>query len=297
MVRRSRRLSAVLALAGLQIATLHAAAQTHDANAPPPPTWAGDLAFLSGNAVLGGLTAGLIRELRGGEFWPAFRTGVAGGAIAYAGRRIAVEQFAGAGFLGREVAAAGTSVARNAAEGRSTLHEIVFPLWLIRLYLRTDTAAGLHARVKADLPTLLATAYLGLRGDARFDISASLSSGMPVFRTHVLLADGYWKGNQSAGVIWLHGNPEDPNPDAQRSAVIAHERVHVLQYDFGLLLWSDPAEAWLAERIPGGPRVHDYLDLGLHLLPWGLANWALPYRQRPWEHEAHFLSGISAERE
>ncbi|MGH7477889.1 MAG: hypothetical protein ACRELD_16625, partial [Longimicrobiales bacterium] len=67
--------------------------------AGPPSAWLGELAFLGGNAALGGLTAGLLRAVRGGSFWEAFRNGFAGGALAYAGRRIAAEQVAGAGLL------------------------------------------------------------------------------------------------------------------------------------------------------------------------------------------------------
>jgi hypothetical protein len=258
------------------------------------PRRAGDLAFIGGNAVLGGITAGLLQELRGGSFWPAFRAGALGGAVAYAGRRIAVEQFTLAGLLGRELAAVGTSVVRNASDGRGMLDQLVLPLGLARLYLERDTAAArpLNARLKLDLPTVLATTYLGLQGDVHFDLSASLSSGAPVFASFGRWSDGNWRGNQAAGAIWLRGNPDDPNPDAERPAVLAHERVHILQYDFSLLAWSEPTERWLSARVPGGSWVHRHLDLGLHLGPWAMANWLIPYQQRPWEHEAHFLSRV-----
>ena len=66
-----------------------------------PLAWPGELEFLSGNAALGGLTAALIQKLRGVSFWEAFVDGALGGAVAYAGKRIAVERFYGAGLVGR----------------------------------------------------------------------------------------------------------------------------------------------------------------------------------------------------
>ncbi|MGH7477263.1 MAG: hypothetical protein ACRELD_13400, partial [Longimicrobiales bacterium] len=187
-----------------------------------------------------------------------------------------------------------SAVARNASEGRGALEQLVLPLGFARLYLRTGPAASGPARahVALDLPSLLATAYFAFRRDAELDLIASLSAGTPVFATRVRWADGYWAGDQVAGVIWLRGNPDDPTPDAERGAVLAHERVHVLQYDFSFLLWSDPAERWLAERVAGGAWIERRLDLGLHLAPWALANRLLPYELRPWEQEAYFLSRV-----
>jgi hypothetical protein len=244
--------------------------------------------------MLGGLTAGLFQHLRGGRFWPAFGAGALGGAVAYGGRRIVAERFDGAGILGRELAAVGTSLIRNAADGRGWLDRLVLPLGLVRLYLERDSAVGgrLNARVKVDVPTVLATAYYSVQGDVALDLSASLSSGAPVFTTFGRWSDGSWNGNQAAGAIWLRGNPDDPNPDAQRADVLAHERVHILQYDFGQLAWSGPAEQWLSRRVAGGEWIYRRLDLGLHLGPWAAANWLFPYQHRPWEQEAHFLSRV-----
>ena len=105
-----------------------------------PPTWVGELAFLSGNAALGGLTAALIRELRGGSFWEAFLDGALGGAVVY-----------GAGLAGREVAAVGTSIVRNASDGRGTLEQLVLPIGVARLYLQgvNTSVAPVRARVSS----------------------------------------------------------------------------------------------------------------------------------------------------
>ena len=165
--------------------------------------------------------------------------------------------------------------------------KVLAPLQVLRAFT-------LKNGFKLDLPTTLATAYFALRSDSHFDASASLSSGMPVFITHVQFADGHWRGSQIAGAIWVVGNPDDPSPDASQSSVLAHERVHVLQYDFTLVSWSGPAEDWLSNRYPSAAWALRHLDLGLQLGPWQAANWVLPYTARPWEHEAHFLSGSSS---
>lgn len=287
------RAAAVLALL-LLAATATRARSQENGEAAAPPGWAGDLAFSAGNAALGGLTAGLTRVVRGGGFWPAFRDGALGGLVAYGGRRLAAEELDGAGLLGREVGAVGASMIRNAADGTGAFQRIVLPLGPLRLHLEARGPRQLpaSARIRADLPTLLATAYLALRGDTELDAGASLSSGAPVFTSTVRWADGYWAGTQAAGAIWLRGNPADPSPDAARDAVLAHERVHVLQYDVGLLLLSEPAERWLASRSRLAAWLHGRADLGLHLAPWGLANLLVPYDRRPWEQEAWFLSRV-----
>ena len=263
------------------------------------PTWAGDLAFLSGNAALGGLTAGLIQTLRGGSFWGAFRDGALGGAVSYAGRRVASEPFDGAGLVGREVAAVGASLVRNASVGNGPLDELVLPLGIAWLYLRRDTTASksVHARLKLDVPTILASIYLGFRGDTDLDVSASVSAGAPVFYTRARWVEEGWLGYQAAGAIWLRGNPNDPYPEADEATVFGHERVHVLQYDFSSLTLGDAADRLVTDRLPGGAWIDRHLDLGVHLGAWGLANLLIPRNQRPWEQEAHFLSGVSSYRE
>ena len=264
-----------------------------------PPAWAGELAFVSGNAALGGLTAALIQQLRGGSFWEAFLDGALGGALAYAGKRISVERFYGAGLVGREVAAVGTSMVRNATDGRGALEELVLPIGVARLYLRGDTTSVLpvHARIRLDMPTLLATAYLGLRGNVDFDVGASISAGTPVFFTRERWAERGPVASQVGGVIWLGSHPTVPHPNPEVFRVFGHERVHVAQDDFGFLTWGDPAEGLLTDRFPGGAWIDRHLDLGLHLGAWGVANWLVGYDQRPWEHEAHFLSRVSRHRE
>jgi hypothetical protein len=260
----------------------------------PRPYGSGDLVFASANGLIGGLTAGALRAARGGAFWPAFRDGVLGGAVSYAGRRVAAESFPGAGLAGRQVGAVGASIVSNAAHGRPVLQLLVLPVGPIRLYLHHDS--GWSATLKLDLPTTAGIVYFALQSNTRFDAPASFSSGAPVFQTRVRFADGYWAGQQVAGSIRLEGNPADPAPDAPRTAVLAHERVHVLQYDYAMSLWSDPLEARLFAGRGAPAWLRRHVDAGVHLAAWQLANWLVPYESRPWEAEAHFLSRVRADR-
>lgn len=261
------------------------------------PTWAGEAVLLGTNAALGGVSAGIFRELRGGSFWEGLRDGALGGAIAYAGKRITVERFEGAGLLGREIAAVGSSIVRNASAGQPALAEVVLPIGVGRLYLRRHYAsagAGLRHHFKFDLPTLITTAYLAARSDADLDLGASLSAGAPVFVTSEYSSPWGWVGYQAAGAVWLRDDTDAADDsNLRRPPVLAHERVHVLQYDFAFLAWGDPAEQWLTDRLPGGEWIDHHLDLGVDLAGWGLANLIVPYQLRPWEQEAHFLSGTS----
>ena len=260
---------------------------------------ASDLAFLGGNVALGGLTAALIQKWRGGSFWAAFLDGALGGAVAYGGKRLAVERFYGAGLAGRQVAAVGTSMVRNASDGRGALDQLVLPFGFARLYLRRDATSPipLEAQIKLDVPTVLTATFVALWENADFDVSASVSAGALVFVGRERWEEESWIGTQAAGVLWLRGNPDDPYPDVERSAVFAHERVHVTQYDFSFLAWGDPIESPLIERIPSGAWIDRHFDLGLNMAAWGLANWLVSHDRRPWEREARFLTRVSSSRE
>ena len=97
-------------------------------------TWVDDLNFLSLNALLGGLTAGIVSHLQDGSFRDGFVGGAMGGGVAYVGKRIAAARFSGAGFLGREVTAVGGSMARNASLGVGVLDTLVLPIGPLRAF-------------------------------------------------------------------------------------------------------------------------------------------------------------------
>jgi hypothetical protein len=271
---RARPLSALCLCALLLCGTSPLAAQTAR----------GEALSLGVNALLGGATAGVRAHLRGGSFLDAFAAGAAGGALTYAGKRIAVEDFAGAGFLGREVAAVGSSVSANAAEGRGVLERVALPLGPVRLYI-SPRGEGPLLQPRVDLAAVASVAWAAAQPGSRLDLEESLSSGAPVFRRRVPAQELGFEGAHLAGVVQLR---DAGDPERVRRAA-AHERVHVLQYDQAFLLWAAPAEEWLLNRARWSRALHRWVDLGVNAPALAALGAALPYRSRPWEQEAELL--------
>jgi hypothetical protein len=255
------------------------------------PAWVGVFTVLSANAVLGGLSAGVVRRMRGGSFEEAFVRGMLGGAVTYGGKRVAVEHFDGAGLIGRQIAAVGSSMSRNAADGHALLERVLLPVGPVHLYVEPGSEHPVRARV--DLNALLVTGYGLNHGELRFDASRSLSAGAPVFlaRERVLRtgrdtinADGTVIEN----VIVLSEIPwRDPSRGRE---VFGHERIHVLQRDHVFIMWSGPAMRRAMERIPGAPVVGRWVDLHpTDLVFSGLRVFFPEYERRPWEMEADLL--------
>jgi hypothetical protein len=248
------------------------------------PRAGGELLSVSGNAVLGGLSAGVQAHLRGRAFGTAFVRGAAGGALVYAGKRVAVERFDGAGLLGRELAAVGGSVSRNAADGRGPLSRVMLPLGPTRLYLGDGPA-----RLRLDAAAIGAAAYAATRPGARLAPGESLSAGMLVFRREGSSQEVGYEGLQMAGTVLLrHPPPEDSATDLESYARSGgHERVHAIQYDQTFLLWGAPLEDRLSSRTRGLRR---WADLGVNAVFLPVLGVVTPYSARPWELEAYFLS-------
>jgi hypothetical protein len=247
------------------------------------------------NAAVGGATAGVLRVARGGRFGGAFVRGAAGGALTYAGKQVVAQRFAGAGLLGREVAAVGTSISYNAAAGVPALRRLVLPLGPVRFYLRPGDPSPVQVRV--DAATAGVFTYTLLREDNRLDLGASFSAGAPVFRRYGAPGDVGWEGAQVAGVVHVRHAPAErngialtPQVQAYLDDVAAHERVHVVQYDQTFLLWSAPAEDAILGRSRVGRALRRRVDLGLSLAFWAALNAAVPHDSRPWEREAYLLS-------
>ncbi|HEX6939941.1 MAG TPA: hypothetical protein VF158_11055 [Longimicrobiales bacterium] len=70
-----------------------------------------------------------------------------------------------------------------------------------------------------------------------------------------------------------------------------HELVHVLRSDQAFALVGDPLERWLAASHPAIERVGRHVDFGLGSLLTMTMNRLVPYRERPWEIEAHRIAG------
>lgn len=248
--------------------------------------WGEDVVFAASNALLSGLVTGLFREISGdGSFGEGFRGGAAGGLITYAGKRVAVEDFDASGLLGRQLASLGGSVASNAREGRGPLDRLTFPLGLGRLtWDRTASSVSF----RPDVVTLYYTAVGVASSRVELDWSHSLSSGAPVFLTldGRTTLDENAAGRAAGGVIVADRNARIPLAE-----IIAHERVHVLQFDQNLALWSAPAERSLLAVIGG--RTADLLgraDIGVIFLPFPPLLGLFSRGDNPFEIEADYLT-------
>lgn len=228
------------------------------------------------NALLGGATAAIYRLAHGQSPWRAFWQGAVGGGLIYAGKRVAVEPFYGAGLAGREVASVGGSMIRNASVGRGLLDRLVLPVGPVRLYL-----GGGPVSARLDLATVLASAVFIGAYDARLDPGASLSAGALIFRAQTPMP-----GQTSAGVMALWDDmPADEGP-----RLMAHERVHILQYDQAFLSWGQPLERWALDH-GWADAFFRHVDLGGGALAIRSgAALVFGYQSRPWEREAYFLS-------
>lgn len=125
------------------------------------------------NGVLGAATSAATRLIRHEPVWEGLLGGFVGGGVAYAGKAVAAEGFRGAGLMGREITAIGSSVVRNAGNGRSLLEALVLPVGPMRLYLNADSS--------------------GVRMQPRLDLAAVAAAGVFIVR------DGSW--------AWPRGGP------------------------------------------------------------------------------------------
>lgn len=277
-------------LAAFALIAAHAApahAQCYEEGCVPPPSHAarGEALSLGANALIGGATAAVRARVQRRPVARAFAAGAAGGALTYAGKRISVERGGGLGFLGREVAAVGTSVTANAAEGRGVMDRLVLPVGPVRLYLVTR-GPGPSFSARLDAAAVVAAAYAATVPGSRFDADRSLSAGALVFTVPGVLGELGYDGRHAAGVILVRRG-EDPVRTERASL---HERVHVVQYDQTFLLWSAPAEAALMDRAGWSRALHRWMDLGLNAPALAALSAVVPYDAQPWETEADYLS-------
>jgi hypothetical protein len=100
-------------------------------------------------------------------------------------------------------------------------------------------------------------------------------------------------GAALCGVIFLSDGLGEEEP-----RLMAHERIHVLQFDYLHTVVSQPVEAFMVERlgrwtrIPGTPRIRDHLHPDLLILGMGvLLGSSAESRRAPWEVEAYLLEG------
>lgn len=266
-------------------------AQTDTASySAPTPKWVGQFTTASANVLLSGGAAGIIQELRGGSFRDGFTRGALGGAVIYAAKRVVVEDFFGAGLIGRQIGGIGNSIVRNASDGIGTLDRVVLPVGIARVYWQRR--APQRWRAKLDAVAAGWTIYGVLEDELQFELDESISAGTPVFRTNakvISLGDSHAGGIVQAGVIFRSDVRAWGQVFLRRA--LAHERVHVLQMDQIFLTWNDPYDDVVLRKLPGGRALDKWVDVNLSTELLRLL--AIPidrHADRPWELEAIYLT-------
>jgi hypothetical protein len=272
-------------------------AQALSSSAEPftTPTWAVDAGLAGANALFGGTVVSLARWIRGEPLGEAFREGFAGGALAgvaaYGGKRLAAARFTGAGLLGRQLHGAAAASTRSVAAGGGLTDELTLFLGPLRFHLHPGRGAD-DGRWSVSGLDFYWIAY-GV-ADSRFslDWGESLSGGAPVFRPELgrRIVSGSEQprgGVALGGVVFISDGLGEAEP-----RLLAHERVHALQFDFLHSVVSQPIERHLLGRVPGGDRVRSRLHPDLLILGVGaLLGSRAESRRSPWEVEAHLLEG------
>jgi hypothetical protein len=292
--------SAILGLVLLAGMSAVAAAQCLPQLLPPDaqqpcgeryPDWTGEMAALGANALLGGLSGGVMQKLHGGSFGTGFLRGLAGGAVVYGGKRIAVERFGGAGLVGRQVAAVGGSMVRNAGEGRGMVERVALPVGPAWLHMQ---GAVPRVRLRVDAFALGWFLYALQESELELDAGMSLSAGTPVFLTQnrIIITGGdtaHASGAVKPGNIMIADVRAFGREYSRRT--FEHERVHVLQMDQIFLTMTGPAETELMRRTPWLRRLEPYVVINLSGELLELLGGQIPeHLNRPWETEAIFFS-------
>jgi hypothetical protein len=290
---RARRARAVALVTVLAAAAPAAVPARVDAQLPlqePQASASDHAAVLAVNVALAGLTAGVRQWRSGGSFVDGLWRGSLGGAGTYAGKLIVSVDAPGSGLAGRAVAAAGASVSRNAADGVPMLHRLVIPVGFVRMHWE-PAARNFHTSIDVTGAGAVVGSYLAGVG-ASLDMRRTLSSGAPVFMAREWESDWGWHARHVAGTIVLRGDsPDDLRHDRFIARALAHEQVHVLQYDQAWILWSEPVERRVLKGLGASPLLVRSVDLSLHAgVILGL-NALIPYDARPWEREADIISG------
>ena len=118
-------------------------------------------AMLGVNVLIGAATGGIGNVVAGRSFLSGAAKGASGGIFMFAGKKFISQKGSVAAWGGRQLAAVGTSQIRNAAAGRPLLGELVFPLGLTRVYVKT--ADRLRVSVRLDLSAVVSTAIMANR--------------------------------------------------------------------------------------------------------------------------------------
>jgi hypothetical protein len=202
-----------------------------------------------------------------------------------------VEDFSGAGLLGREISALGGSIVRNASDGVGTLDRFILPAGVARVYWQRSAERPLQ--IKLDPVAIGWTIYGIVEPELELNFERTLSAGTPVFQTNdkiISFGDNAHAGGVTeAGVIFLSDVSQWGDPFLQRA--FAHERVHTLQMDNIFLNWIEPQDDRLLNLVPGGSMASRWIDVNVSAQILRLLSNAFDrHRDRPWEVEAIYLT-------
>ena len=284
---------AVFAATFLACAPLANAAAQHTADRPEgheartPLSGRDRAAHLAINGALGSFSAAMVALATGKDPWRAALQGFGGGVALGAGKQIAGNRFDGAGLVGRQIAAFGTSLVRSATEDTLVL---LVPVGPMTLEIRPGAVDRVRPRVNVvSAGTML---YYIIRDDTRIDWNGTLSAGAPVFRfptETVSTRDGVIFGRMDFGTIVLGARP--PIMDLQRHLTLPHESIHIAQYDFLDHALALPPERAILRKLGVGDGFLRHVDLGVvSVLLAGVLQMHMDYDDRPWEREAVILT-------
>lgn len=247
-----------------------------------------EVELIGANALLGGLTAGLAMWARGEPFLEAFGLGSIGGAVQYAGKRLATARAPGAGLAGRAIGALGASMVRNVAADRGVLDRWHMPFGPI-VFDFGFAPDSQGVRVRLHLGRTIFLARMIVNDELELDVAETVSAGAPVFEAPRRMIQGY-NGREIGGMeLWSTIALSDRGllPPFDYGRLLAHERVHLVQDDFLNIAWADPLDDWLVRRLPWGETIVRYVDVGgAYMAIAGVFLLMLPYEDRPWEDEA-----------
>lgn len=286
----------LLGAAGLAaIAPLSAAMAQRDVPPPQPlptqehlrPLSGGErVAHLAVNGALGGFSAAMFALARVQNPWRAAFMGFGGGVAMGAGKQVAGRRFDGAGLVGRQLAALGTSFVRAASEDTMV---VLVPIGPMTLEVRPRAVDRLRPRV--NLVGAATVLYYVIRADTRVDLGATLSAGAPVFRfptETVSTRDGIIFGRMDFGTIVLG---TAPSALEEQRMTMPHESIHIVQYDFLEQALTLPPERSILRKLGVGERFLRHVDIGAISMTFaGVLQMHMDYDDRPWEREAVILT-------
>lgn len=219
--------------------------------------------------ILGGLSGGIGHAAKHRSIPKGILEGAIGGAIVTAGKCIIAQGSGATDWVGRQTVAIGSSTVANALKAQP-IGQLSLPFFVLQGRTNFSTRTG---SVRLDLPTTLVSGYLLLKPHSRFLPRDAATHGAMTFEDASASYD-----LEVAGAVVAR-------PSAART-LITHELIHVTQNDFISIAWGDPLQDWLAPRIPYGPIVNRYVEVGVLEPVWAVISSSFDRHDRPWEREA-----------